>query len=80
LPARTRRLFLAAGAIFVAGAIGVEAVSGMQASLHGEQNLTYHLVITVEELLEMTGIVIFIYALLDYIGGQLTTVGFHVTR
>jgi hypothetical protein len=79
LPARTRRLFLLAGAIFVGGAIGVEAISGMQASLHGEQNLTYHLVITVEELFEMTGIVVFIYALLDYIGRQFTTAGFHVT-
>jgi hypothetical protein len=79
LPARTRRLFLLAGAIFVGAAIGVEAVSGMQASLQGEDNLTYHLIITVEELLEMTGIVVFIYALLDYMGRQFTTVGFHVS-
>ncbi|MGH9892482.1 MAG: hypothetical protein ACREA0_10950, partial [bacterium] len=72
LPARTRRLFVVAGAVFVAGAIGVEAISGKHASLHGEQDLTYHLIITVEELLEMGGIVIFIYALLDYIGHRFT--------
>jgi hypothetical protein len=79
LPSRTRRLFLLAGAIYVGGAIGVEALSGQQASLHGEHNLTYHLIITAEELFEMTGIVIFIYALLDHISRQFTSVEFHVT-
>ena len=79
LPERTRRLFLVAGVIFVGGALGVEAVSGNQASLHGEQNLTYHLIITVEELFEMAAIIVFIYALLDYIGRLFTNVGFHVT-
>lgn len=79
LPARTRRLLLVAGATFVGGAIGVEAVSGMHASLYGEQDLTYHLIVTLEELLEMAGIVVFIYALLDYMSRQFTRVGFHVT-
>ncbi len=79
LPARTRRLFLTAGIIFIGGAIGLEAISGNHASLHGEQNLTYHLIVTVEELFEMAGVVIFIYALLDYIARQFTRVGFHVT-
>jgi hypothetical protein len=78
LPARTRWLFLLAGALFVGGALGVEAVSGSHASLHGEQNLTYHLIITVEELCEMAGLVVFIYALLDYISRQFTTLRFHV--
>jgi hypothetical protein len=79
LPARTRRLFLLAGAIYVGGAIGVEAVSGQQASLYGERNLTYHVIITLEELLEMTGLVVFVFALLDYIGHQFTRITFHVT-
>jgi hypothetical protein len=74
LPRRTRSLFIAAGTIFVGGALGVEAVSGMQASLHGQQNLTYHAIITAEELFEMAGIVVFVYALLDYIGRQFGTV------
>ena len=78
LPARTRGLFLLAGALFVGGALGVEAVSGKHAYLHGEQNLTYHLIVTVEELLEMAGLVVFTYALLDYISRQFPKVGFHV--
>jgi hypothetical protein len=80
LPPRTRRLFLLAGALFVGGALAVESVSGQEVSLHGEQTLTYHLIVTLEESFEMGGIVLFIYALLDYIGDQFTTVSFHVTN
>ncbi len=61
------------------GAIGVEAISGKQASLHGEQNSTYNLIITVEELLEMAGVIVFIYALLDYISRQFTKLAFQFT-
>lgn len=78
LPSRTRQLFLLAGAVYIAGALGVEAISGKQASLHGEQNLTYHAIITVEELFEMAGITLFLYALLDYIGRQFTGLTFHI--
>ena len=79
LPARTRQLFLLAGAVYIAGALGVEAVSGKQASLHGEHNLTYHAIITVEELFEMAGITLFLYSLLDYIGRQFSGLTFHIT-
>ncbi|MFL5402639.1 MAG: hypothetical protein ACJ8BF_07460 [Gemmatimonadales bacterium] len=78
LPRTTRRLLLLAGAVYVGGAIGVEALSGKEASLQGEHNLTYHMIITVEELLEMTGVIIFIYALLDYIGRQFPVIRLHV--
>ena len=78
LPATTRRQFVLAAALFVGGAIGVEAVSGMHAAVHGEQNLIYHLIITVEELFEMAGVVVFAYALLHYISRQFTNLGFHV--
>jgi len=79
LPARTRWLFLLAGAVFVTGALGIEALSGQQALLHGERNLTYHLIVTLEELLEMAGVVVFIYALLDHIGRQFRKLGFEVS-
>jgi hypothetical protein len=78
LPSSTRWLFLLAGSLYVGGALGVEAVSGRHASLHGEHNLIYHLIVTVEELLEMAGLVVFIYALLDYIGRRFPRLAFNV--
>lgn len=79
LPARTRWLFLLAGAVYVGGALGLEALSGQEAALHGEANLAYHVTITLEELFEMTGITLFVYGLLDYMGRQFGSLTFHVT-
>ena len=49
LPQRIRRLFVLAGALYVGGALGVEAISGEQAFLHGEHTAAYHAITTVEE-------------------------------
>ncbi|HEX6432988.1 MAG TPA: hypothetical protein VFZ87_02040 [Gemmatimonadales bacterium] len=78
LPARTRRLLLSAGAVYVGGALGIGSISGWQAAPRGEHNLGYHLIVTLEELCEMAGVVLFIYALLDYLGGRFTRLGFHI--
>ncbi len=50
----------------MAGAGVVELLGGDYAFLHGREGLVYALVTTVEEICEMLGIVIFIYALLLY--------------
>jgi len=71
LPRRTGGLFVLAAVVFVGGAIGVEMLSGAQASAAGEENFAYSLIITAEELCEMLGVVIFIHALVDYIHGML---------
>ncbi|MCG8448106.1 MAG: hypothetical protein MI725_00825 [Pirellulales bacterium] len=71
LPRPTQAHFLLAAVVFVSGAIGVEMLSGVQADRHGEENLTYALIITVEESLEMLGVVIFIRGLVDYIHREL---------
>jgi hypothetical protein len=78
LPGKTRRLFLAAGAIYVLGALGIEAISGRQASVHGEQDPVYHAIVTLEELVEMAGVVVFIYALLDYLGRRFPRLCIHI--
>jgi hypothetical protein len=80
LSARTRSLLLWAGAIYVGGALGVESLSGWQAAAHGERNLPYHLIVTVEESCEMIGVVLFIYALLDYLGTRCTRLGFQIRQ
>jgi hypothetical protein len=70
LPAATQRQMLLAAALFVGGAIGVEMLSGIQADRWGEDNLTYALIISIEELLEMLGVALFIEALLAYLAAH----------
>ncbi len=68
LPFRTRNLFIIAGGCFVGGAIGIEMIGGQYADLYGEaQDMTYSVIATFEESLEMMGIILLIHALLDYI-------------
>jgi len=70
LPMRSRVLFVLAGGLYVGGALGMEFVS--TAYLVGNdfqmQTTAYACMATIEELLEMTGVVVFIYALLDHAG------------
>ncbi len=67
---RTRVLFLTAGTIYVLGAVGVEMLSGLYFETHGGSNPVYVALQTVEETLEMSGIVLFIFALADYLDHQ----------
>jgi hypothetical protein len=70
LDGRTRRLFVLAGMTYVGGALGMELPGGALAEGYGLDCSAYLAVMTVEEVLEMTGVVIFIYALLDYMWQQ----------
>jgi hypothetical protein len=63
LPAGTRRPVVAAGGLFLAGAVGVEAISGMVLEAQGDRAL-YLLVTAAEEGLEMSGSVLLLYATL----------------
>ncbi|MEX2530945.1 MAG: hypothetical protein WD960_09245 [Gemmatimonadota bacterium] len=66
LPATTRLRFLMAAILYIGGAIGVELIGGRYAELHGLQTWTYSMITTVEESLEMAGLIVFIWALLRY--------------
>lgn len=55
-----------AAAIYLGGAIGFELVGGQHVELHGEENLTYSVITTIEESLEISGLIFFIWALLKY--------------
>jgi hypothetical protein len=61
LPGGTRRLVVAAAALYVTAAVGVEAISGMVLEAQGDRAL-YLLVTAAEEGLEMSGGVLFLYA------------------
>ena len=65
---RIRALVVAAGFLFVAGALGVELAEGLYRSHYGHQRLAYALLAAVEETLEMLGVVVFIHALLEHLG------------
>ncbi len=67
LPSRTRNLFIFAGAVFCAGALGCEILGGKIASEEGVENLAYAFFYTTEETLEILGIIIMNYAIMDYI-------------
>jgi hypothetical protein len=67
LPPRTRWPLCLSAAVFASGALGIEMLSGMHASQHGQENFTYAMIVTVEEACEMMGVVILICALTDYL-------------
>lgn len=66
LQARSRALFLAAGVIYVSGALGMEMAGAAYAAANG-QDLGYGVLSTIEEVLEMSGIVVFLYGLMDHL-------------
>ena len=73
LPVATRLGFIVSGPLFIGGALGFELVGGRYAELHGRDNLTYNMIATMEESLEMAGVIGFIYALLKYLADNFNT-------
>lgn len=68
LPRKSAGLFIISGSVFVLGAMGMEFIGAyLWATKGGQADLLYNFFATIEELLEMLGITLFIYALLDYI-------------
>lgn len=80
LPVRFRYLIILAGFLYIAGALGGELVGGYWTELYGQENVTYALITTCEESLEMTGILVFVYALMSYIASELSDLSITVTR
>jgi hypothetical protein len=67
LPAKYRNLFIIGGVIYVIGSLGFEMIGGDIRKLFSEKSFTYAVLTNIEEFFEMSGILIFTYALLDYI-------------
>ncbi len=74
LPRQTAVRFVAAGAVFVGGAIGMEALGGPHMEQHGTTTPLAAVFVTAEETLEMLGVVLFARALLLHLGGRSTKV------
>ena len=67
LPPAIRVRFIVAAALFIGGSIGLELIEGVQDKTYGENNMTYELLTTLEEGMEMAGVIVFIHALLQYV-------------
>lgn len=67
LPPRIRNLFIASAAFYLFGAVGMEVIGGRQATSGGIGTASYAVSSTVEELFEMGGVIVFIYALLSHL-------------
>jgi len=66
LPFKTRILFIISCAIYVGSAIGFELLEGPIDQAGNWMNLPYTILVTMEETLEMFGICLFTYAVIDY--------------
>jgi hypothetical protein len=71
LPRQTAALFVVAGAVYISGALGMEMVGGLLADQGGVHTIAYVLAQTTEETLEMSGVVLFTYAVADYLSREL---------
>jgi hypothetical protein len=67
LPRPTRRRLWTAGLLFVSGALGVELIGGSYSAVHGNLGMAWVLIVTIEETLEMLGVVVLVYGLLAYL-------------
>lgn len=74
LDRRTRALFLVAGALFVGGAIGMELIAGVIVEAHGADSVGHMVEQAIEETMEMSGTIVFLYALMDRLGRRAGTI------
>ena len=80
LPRTTRIQFIVSGLIFVTGAMGVEMISGSVADERGTDTMLYSLFYTIEESLEMLGIVLFLHASTSYLADETGGVTFQLLQ
>lgn len=74
---RTRLLYFLAAGLYVGGGIGVEMIGSNLWYQDGGSTLAYSTVGTLEELMEMLGAIVFLYAQLQYLARQIGTLQLH---
>jgi hypothetical protein len=67
LPKKSQQHFIVAAFTYIGGALIMEMIGSYIAEAQGQQTLAYALTATAEEIIEMIGIILFIYGLLYYI-------------
>jgi hypothetical protein len=71
LPPQAKLFFILSAATFMAGAVGLEMVSGWYAERHPGPSLGYATLSSLEEFLEMCGVILLITGLLHYAAGRI---------
>ena len=66
LPADTRSSTILGAALFVGGAIGVEMPEARYVEINGLDNFTYGMFVLAEEILEMSGVLVFLRGIMRY--------------
>ena len=69
LPPSTRFRVLIAGGLYLGGVLVVEILGGYYAAARGKDTFLYIMFVTIEESLEMAGVIVFLFALLGYLEG-----------
>ncbi len=69
--------FIGAAVMYVGGAIGFELLGANEAGLHGADTVTYSVYSTIEESLEIFGVIFLIKILLDLLGDVSFKLNFH---
>lgn len=70
LPTRTGAMLLVSAAVYLGGALGVELAEGWWREGHGHRNVVYHALVSLEEGMEMIGIILLIHTLLDLLANR----------
>ncbi len=72
-------MFIISGVIYISGSLGMEMIGGYYMSEVGNENMTWIILTSIEEGMEMIGISYFIYSLLiysqKYLGSVLISAG-----
>lgn len=71
LPPRIKARLILAAALFVAGAVGLEMLSGLFAGTEARDGWPYFVTSTMEEILEIAGVILAIDTLLLYLEGRI---------
>lgn len=77
LPVKTKKWAVLSAVTYVSGLVVMEMIGGQYADLYGIKNLTYNILVTIEESLEMSGLVLGIYTFLDYLENNYRNVHIH---
>ena len=72
---RTLWRFALAAVIFLGGAVGMELLGAKEASLHSANTLRYCVYYTIEESMEMFGVIYLIHLLLDLLKESVASIG-----